>query len=194
LTIQPFVPNEIIDFCLTDASKSCSITDNVEMTFEALKIQTISIGFLVENKGNIDVLIALELTRPDGTTGIEKYLDENLEEWRLAIAPADTTNNPRKIHVGESMDWGEVTIIANKVLPGSYTFTLDLMRVTVTGSGAYTFESLEQVTITILVEGDVPVDETPAGNQEDGTTGTLPAPSVIVSMATMAFVALRRRY
>ena len=100
----------------------------------------------------------------------------------------------RKIHVGESLDWGEVTIIANKVLPGSYTFTLDLMRVTVTGSGTYTFESLEQVTITILVEGDVPVDEIPAGNKEDETTGTLPAPSVIVSIAAMTFIALRRRY
>ncbi len=191
LFIQPFVPNEIIDFCLIDSNGACLSTDNKDITFEASKLQTVSVDFLVENKGNIDVEVAFAITRPDGTTGTGTYTDKNQEEWRLSIAPSDTEIYPQEIAIGESLDWGGIGIIAMKVQPGTYLFTLDIMSVTEADDGSYAFETVGQVTITVVVEGEEPIDELPTENEKD--TGILPGFSMITAIIAMAVITLRKR-
>ena len=65
---------------------SADIIIKLYFTIEAEKIQTASVGFSVENIGNIDTDIAFEVVRPDGTTGSEVYFDQNQKEWRVAIS------------------------------------------------------------------------------------------------------------
>ena len=191
LFIQPFVPNEIIDFCLIDSNGACLSTDNKDITFEASKLQTVSVDFLVENKGNIDVEVAFAITRPDGTTGTGTYTDKNQEEWRLSIAPSDTEIYLQKIAIGESLDWGGIGIIAMKVQPGTYLFTLDIMSATEADDGSYAFETVGQLTITVVVEGEEPIDELPTENEK--STGILPGFSMIAAIIAMAVIVLRKR-
>jgi hypothetical protein len=193
LFIQPFVPNEIIDFCLIDSNGACLSTDNKDITFEASKLQTVSVDFLVENKGNIDVEVAFAITRPDGTTGTGTYTDKNQEEWRLSIAPSDTEIYPQEIAIGESLDWGGIGIIAMKVQPGTYLFTLDIMSVTEADDGSYAFEALGQLTITVVVEGEEPIDELPTESENEKGTGILPGFSMITAIIAMAVITLRKR-
>ena len=126
---------------------------------------------------------------PDGTTGSEIYLDENLKEWRVAISPSDTELYPMSLDAGESIDWGAIAVIAREVLPGSYSFSVKLMLATETSSGAYIFEDLEQMTITVNVEGDVP--EESSGETEDDSL--LPGPSFISIVAMLAIIVYRRK-
>ena len=87
------------------------------------------------------------------------------------------------------MDWGAIAVIAREVLPGSYTFTVNLMLVTETSSGTYLFEDLEQMTITVNVEGDAPVDN--SGETEDDSL--LPGPSFISIVVMLAIIVYRRK-
>jgi len=183
--------DEIVDIalCLTDMTGFCLTSGEFEVSIEASKIQTASVGFLIENRGNVDAEIALELMMPDGSTGSDLYFDENSKEWRVAVSPADTTTYPLDIDFGESMDWGALAIIAREVLPGSYTFTLRLMMATETDSGTYVFETLEQVTITVIVEGDEPQSE---GSSEEEDS-LLPGPSFLSVILILSMVVYRRR-
>ena len=160
-----------------------------EVTIEAEKIQTASVGFLVENRGNVDVEIAFELAMPDGTTGSDLYFDDNNKEWRVAVSPADTTTYPMVIGTGDSIDWGAIAVIAREVLPGSYTFTITMLSATETESG-YVFETLEQVTITVIVEGEV-TEEGGSSSEEDDSL--LPGPSFISVILILAAIVYRRR-
>ena len=117
------------------------------------------------------------------------YKRQNLKEWRVAISPSETDLYPIGLDVGDSMDWGAIAVIAREVLPGSYTFTVNLMLVTETSSGTYLFEDLEQMTITINVEGDAPVDN--SGETEDDSL--LPGPSFISIVAMLAIIVYRRK-
>jgi len=192
LFIQPFVPNEIIDFCLIDSSGACLGTDNKDITLEASKLQTVSVDFLVENKGNIDVEVAFAITRPDGTTGTGYYTDKNQEEWQLAVSPSDTETYPQKIAIGESLDWGGIAIIAMKVQPGTYLFTLEIMSATEADDGSYAFETVGQATITAVVEGEEPIDELPTESENERGTG-IPGFSMISAIIAMAVIVLRKR-
>jgi len=192
LFIQPFVPIIDIHYCLTDSSGACLSTDNKDITFEASKLQTVSVDFLVENKGNIDVEVAFAIIRPDGTTGIGTYTDKNQEEWQLSIAPSDTEIYPQKIAIGESLDWGAIAIIAMKVQPGTYLFTLEIMSATEADDGSYAFETVGQLTITVVVEGEEPIDEPSTENEEEKGTG-LPGFSIITVIIAMAIIVLRKR-
>ena len=177
-----------IVMCLTDMSGFCLTSGEFEVTIEASKIQTASVGFLIENRGEVDAEIAFELTMPDGSTGSDLYFDENSKEWRVAVSPADTTTYPLDIDAGETMDWGALAVIAREVLPGSYTFTLKLMLATETDSGTYVFETLEQVTITVIVEGDEP-----QGESESEDDSLLPGPSFLSVILILATIVYRRR-
>ena len=51
-----------VEVCLTDifvSSEVCLPPGEFDITIEAYRIQTASIGFLIENRGNVDVNIAL---------------------------------------------------------------------------------------------------------------------------------------
>ena len=177
-----------IVMCLTDMSGFCLTSGEFEVTIQASMIQTASVGFLIENRGEVDVEIAFELMMPDGSTGSDLYFDENSKEWRVAVSPTDTTTYPLDIDAGETMDWGALAVIAREVLPGSYTFTLKLMLATETDSGTYVFETLEQVTITVIVEGDEPQEET-----ESEDDSLLPGPSFLSVILILAMIVYRRR-
>ena len=56
--------NMDIMFCLTDLSDFCLPSGNFEITIEASKIQTASVGFSVENVGNLDAEIAFGILMP----------------------------------------------------------------------------------------------------------------------------------
>ena len=62
--------DETVDIvmCLTDMSGFCLTSGEFEVTIEASRIQTASVGFLIENRGEVDVEIAFELMMPDGST------------------------------------------------------------------------------------------------------------------------------
>jgi hypothetical protein len=210
--------NMDIMFCLTDLNGFCLNSGNFEITIEANKIQTASVGFSVENRGNVDAEVAFGILMPDGTTGSEVYFDENIKEWRVAISPSETELYSIGLDAGDSMDWGAIAVIAREVLPGnynpgplgfceyesltnrdcdkyvnedgSYSFTLKLMLVTeTTNSGTYAFETLEQVTITVIVEGDLP--ENNSGKTEDDSL--LPGPSFISIVTMLAIIVYRRK-
>jgi len=185
---EAFEENVDVVMCLTDMNGLCMTSGVFEVTIEAEKIQTASVGFLVENRGNIDVDIAFELMMPDGTTGSDLYFDQNSKEWRVAVSPADTTTYPMQISSGDSMDWGAIAVIAREVLPGSYTFTITMLSATETESG-YVFETLEQVTITVIVEGEV-TEEEGSTEEEDSL---LPGPSFLSVILILSAIVYRRR-
>jgi hypothetical protein len=63
------------------------------------------------------------------------------------------------------------------------------MLATETNSETYIFEDLEQVTITVNVEGDAPEDN--SGEEEDDSL--LPGPSFISLVAMLAIIVYRRK-
>ena len=138
----------------------------------------------------MDVEIAFELSMPDGTTGSDLYFDENSKEWRVAVSPAATTTYPLEIDVGDTMDWGTLAVIAREVLPGSYTFTMKMLSATETESG-YLFETVQQVTVTIIVEGEV--DEEGGSSSSGDTDSLLPGPSFISVILILSALVYRRR-
>jgi len=188
---EAFEENLDVVMCLTNATSGLCMTSNdFNLTIEANKIQTASVNFLVENRGNVDVEIAFELSMPDGTTGSDLYFDENSKEWRVAVSPAETTTYPLEIDVGDTMDWGTLAVIAREVLPGSYTFTVKMLSATETETG-YLFETLQQVTVTIIVEGEVTGEE---GSSSSGDTESLlPGPSFLSVILIISAIVYRRR-
>jgi hypothetical protein len=62
------------------------------------------------------------------------------------------------------------------------------MLATETDSGTYVFETLEQVTITVIVEGDEPQEET-----ESEDDSLLPGPSFLSVILILAMIVYRRR-
>jgi len=179
-----------VALCFADLSNLCLDSANFEITIEASKIQTTSAGFIIENKGTVDVDVALELIMPDGSKDTDLYFDENSKEWRVAISPSDTKLYPLKVEAGETLDWGALAVIAREVLPGTYTYTLNILSATEAASSEYVFEVLDQITLTITVEGDVVSEET-ASEESDSL---LPGPSFISVVALLALIVYRRKH
>ena len=88
------------------------------------------------------------------------------------------------------MDWGAVAVIAREVSPGSYTFTVNLLQATEASGGSYVFEKLEQVTVTVIVEGNVIEDGSSDSAEEDSL---LPGPSFISVISLLAIIVYRKR-
>ena len=179
-----------VSLCFADLSNLCLDSANFEITIEASKIQTASTGFIIENKGTVNVDVALELIMPDGSKDTDLYFDENSKEWRVAISPSDTKLYPLKVEAGEKLDWGALAVIAREVLPGTYTYTLNILSATESASGEYVFEVLDQVTLTVTVEGEV-VSENDASEEEESL---LPGPSFISVVALLALIVYRRKH
>ena len=126
---------------------------------------------------------------PDGSKDTDLYFDENSKEWRLAISPSDTKLYPLKVQAGETLDWGALAVIAREVLPGSYTYTLNILSASESSSGGYVFEILDQVTLTVTVEGDIISEETAS----EGEDSLLPGPSFLSIVGLLALIAFRRK-
>jgi len=178
-----------VDLCFADYTNLCLNSANFEITIEASKIQTTSAGFIIENKGTVDVDVALELIMPDGSKDTDLYFDENSKEWRIAISPSDTKLYPLKVKSGEKLDWGALAVIAREVLPGTYTYTLNILAATESSSGGYVFEILDQVTLTVTVEGDAISEETIS----EGEDSLLPGPSFLSVVGILALIVFRRK-
>ena len=179
-----------VSLCFADLSNLCIGSANFEITIESAKIQTASTGFIIENKGTTDVDVALELIMPDGSKDSDLYFDENSKEWRVAISPSDTKLYPLKVNAGETLDWGALAVIAREVLPGTYTYTLNILSATEAASGEYVFDVLDQITLTITVEGDVVSEE----STSEGEDSLLPGPSFMSIVALLALIVYRRKH
>ena len=162
---------------------------NFEITIEASKIQTTSAGFIIENKGTVDVDVALELIMPDGSKDTDLYFDENSKEWRVAISPSDTKDYPLKVKTADKLDWGALAVIAREVLPGTYTYTLNILAATESATGGYAFEVLDQITLTVKVEGEIASEETVTESEDS----LLPGPSFISVVGLLALIVYRRK-
>ena len=127
---------------------------------------------------------------PDGSKDTDLYFDENNKEWRVAISPSDTKLYPLKVEAGETLDWGALAVIAREVLPGTYTYTLNILAATESSSGEYVFEVLDQVTLTVTVEGEVVSEE--SSTEEDDSL--LPGPSFISVIALLSLIVYRRKH
>lgn len=178
-----------VSLCFADLSNLCLDSANFEITIEASKIQTASAGFIIENKGTVDVDVALELIMPDGSKDTDLYFDENSKEWRVAISPSDTKEYPLKVQSGEKLDWGALAVIAREVLPGTYTYTLNILAASESSTGGYAFEILDQVTLTVTVEGDVVSEETVTESEDS----LLPGPSFISIVGLLALIVYKRK-
>ena len=107
---------------------------------------------------------------------------------RVAISPSDTKLYPLKVKAGETLDWGAVAVIAREVLPGTYTYALNILSVD-SSSGGYVFEVLDQLTLTIVVEGEIISDETISESEDS----LLPGPSFLSVVVLLALVVYRRK-
>ena len=126
---------------------------------------------------------------PDGSKDTDLYFDENSKEWRLAISPSDTKMYPLKVKAGETLDWGALAVIAREVLPGTYTYALNILSATESSSGGYVFEILDQVTLTVIVEGDIVAEETVSESEDS----LLPGPSFLSVVGILALIVFRRK-
>ncbi|MEC8073921.1 MAG: hypothetical protein VX117_05085, partial [Candidatus Thermoplasmatota archaeon] len=178
-----------VSLCFADLSNLCLDSANFEITIEASKIQTTSAGFIIENKGTVDVDVALELIMPDGSKDTDLYFDENSKEWRVAISPSDTKDYPLKVKSGDKLDWGALAVIAREVLPGTYTYTLNILAATESATGGYAFEVLDQITLTVKVEGEIASEETVTESEDS----LLPGPSFISIVGLLALIVYRRK-
>ncbi|MEC8446442.1 MAG: CARDB domain-containing protein [Candidatus Thermoplasmatota archaeon] len=178
-----------VSLCFADLSNLCLDSANFEITIEASKIQTTSAGFIIENKGTVDVDVALELIMPDGSKDTDLYFDENSKEWRVAISPSDTKDYPLKVKSGDKLDWGALAVIAREVLPGTYTYTLNILAATESATGGYAFEVLDQITLTVKVEGEIASEETVTESEDS----LLPGPSFISVVGLLALIVYRRK-
>jgi hypothetical protein len=67
------------------------------------------------------------------------------------------------------------------------------MSATEADDGSYAFETVGQVTITVVVEGEEPIDELPIESENEKSTGGLPGFSMITAIIAMAVITLRKR-
>ena len=115
--------------------------------------------------------------------------DENGKEWRVDVSPAETKLYPIEIRVDDYMDYGVMAMIAKEALPGSHTFTLRILLATDDDNDdVYNFETVNQITITINVIGEI------QGESEENTEDPLlPGPSFLSVILAMCALVYRRR-
>ena len=93
---------------------------------------------------------------------------------------------PTKVKAGDYYEV-PISLIAREVNPGSYTFTLKLLLANEAG-GSWAFETVNQITMTINVEGEV-TEET----EEAAEDSLLPGPSFVSVIALLTLIVYRRK-
>ena len=192
---KPFVRNVDLSICnalMADQGLECDVMDDtLEITIEAGKVVPIPTTFLVENNGNVETNFSFELIMPDGSKDTDLYLDNNGKEWRFMFSPSpiEIKEEPFKIKAGKS---NSITgsIIAREICSGSYTFTLNLLIATKAGT-TWAFETVEQITVNVNVEGEDPCNGENDVTEEDDSL--LPGPSFISIIALLTMLVYRRR-
>ena len=194
---EPFVENVDLSICVSEITADGLVclqaggmdSTTLEVPIEAGKLEQVASTFLIKNDGNMDVKFALELTMPNGDKDTDLYLDQNGKEWRLAMSPSPTDSKefPTKVKAGDYYEL-PISLIAREVNPGSYTFTLKLLLANEAGN-SWAFETLNQITMTINVEGEV-TEETGEAAEEDSL---LPGPSFVSVIALLTLIVYRRK-
>ena len=196
----PFVEEKELQLCLTstsncfDSSKGMSTFDlTIDMESDAISNE--QFDFTIENLGNVDMAIEFELRGPNDmtTNSILTYTDgEGKTVWMISITPDDILNLRER-----DMEFGTLSILANKPQPGSYTYTLVWMEVTETGN-----EDIGQISINVNIEGEANPESTAEEETEegliesitgDGTLEGLPGPSFISVISLLGLIVYRRK-
>ena len=181
-----------ISLCLKNGTL-CLDTSNVELNMDIKSgSSSIATSFLIENKGTIDVDIALELVMPNGDIDVNSiYVDEG--QWNIGIYPSPSDTKEYS-YVVKPNDFEEVTLqIFCKDNPsGTYTFNLKLLSKTesTTNEDSYLFEVLDQITLTVTVEGETVSEE----GDSEGESSLLPGPSFITIIALLTLIVYRRKH
>ena len=81
------------------------------------------------------------------------------------------------------MEFGTLSILANKPEPGSYTYTLVWMEVTTTGNN-----DMGQISVNINIEGETTAET--ANEEEDSL---LPGPSFVSVILLLGLIVYRRK-
>ena len=82
------------------------------------------------------------------------------------------------------MEFGTLSILANKPEPGTYTFTLVWMEVTETGGN-----EMGQISVNVNIEGEA----TPESTTEEDDGSLLPGPSFVSIIALLGLIVYRRK-
>ncbi|MDE0742102.1 MAG: immune inhibitor A, partial [Candidatus Poseidoniia archaeon] len=183
----PFKEQKEIELCLT-STNTCFISSNGMSTFDiTLDMDSDSItseqfDFTIENLGNVDMIIGFELNGPNDmtTSSMLTYTDgDGKTLWMVSIMPEDVLNIKE-----EYMEFGTLSILANKPEPGAYTFTLVWMEVTETGSN-----EMGQISVNVNIEGEA----TPENTTEEDDDSLLPGPSFVSIIALLGLIVYRRK-
>jgi len=181
-----FVEEKELELCLT-STNTCFSSSNGMSTFdltidmEADAITSEQFDFTIENLGNVDTIIEFEINGPNDmtTNSMLTYTDgEGKTVWMVSIMP----ENILDLKDGD-MEFGTLSILANKPEPGSYTYTLVWMEVTTTGNN-----DMGQISVNINIEGETTAET--ANEEEDSL---LPGPSFVSVISLLGLIVYRRK-
>ena len=182
----PFEEQSEMELCLTSTntcfSSSAGLsTFEIDLNMDSESITSEQFDFTVENLGNVDIVLGFEINGPNDmtTTSMLTYTDgDGKTVWMVSIMPEDALT----IGDGE-IEFGTLSILANKPEPGSYTYTLMWMEVTETGSN-----NLGQISVNVNIEGETTPESTT--EEEDSL---LPGPSFISIISLLGLIVYRRK-
>ena len=114
------------------------------------------------------------------TNNMLTYTDgEGRTVWMVSIMPEDALS----IGDGE-MEFGTLSILANKPEPGSYTYTLVWMEITNIGNA-----QMGQISVNVNIIGETTVEES---TEEEGSL--LPGPSFVSVISLLGLIVYRRKH
>jgi hypothetical protein len=139
-----------------------------------------TIGFELNGPNDMTTSSMLTYTNGDGKT-----------LWMVSIMPEDKLNLRE-----EYMEFGTLSILANKPEPGTYTFTLVWMEVTEMGSN-----EMGEISVNVNIEGDATPESTTEEDTEggflektgDGILESLPGPSFVSIVSLLGLIVYRRK-
>jgi len=182
----PFEEQNEIEMCLV-STDTCFSSSNGMATFDLTidmdsdAITSEQFDFTIENLGNVDMMIGFELNGPNDmtTNSMLTYTDgEGKTVWMVSIMPEDMLN----LREGY-MEFGTLSILANKPEPGAYTYTLIWMEITDTGSN-----NMGQISVNIDIEGETTTETT-----EEEEDSLLPGPSFVSIVSLLGLIVYRRK-
>ena len=178
---------EATDECFAWSPGSGTETHSLEFTFDSEKLGQANIDFSITNQGNLDSTIAFEFVTSDGTSTSNTLSIQNEEGntvWMIGIVPQEN------LMLSENeVEYGTLSIVGNKALPGSYTYTFSWMQVIETETGNQLVD-MGEISITINVEGETS-DGGGSSSEEDDSL--LPGPSFLSVILILSAIVYRRR-
>jgi hypothetical protein len=176
---------EATDDCFTWSPEGEIGTHSLEFNFDSEKLGQANLDFNITNQGNLDSIVAFEFATSDGTVTSNTLSVQDQEGktiWMIGIVPDENL-----VLSGGDYGYGTLSIVGNKVPPGSYTYTFRWMQVIETETGSQLVD-MGVISIIINVEGDEPQEET---ENEEGSL--LPGPSFLSVILILATIVYRRR-